>query len=83
MLAGQENKCRIRRRGNHARTGKNSYNGNNRTAHGCFRLSSKRRHAMGEKGSKKDKNKAQKQKQQQLEKKKEQEKAKLPSKKPA
>ena len=43
----------------------------------------KRRDAMGEKGSKKDKNKAGKQKQEQLEKKKEQQKAKLPAKKPA
>jgi Ni,Fe-hydrogenase III small subunit len=42
-----------------------------------------RRHAMGEKGSKKDKNKADKQKQGQLEKKKEQQKTKLPAKKPA
>ena len=43
----------------------------------------KRRDAMGEKRSKKDKNKADKQKQEQLEKKKEQKKAKLPAKKPA
>ena len=43
----------------------------------------KRRHAMGEKGSKKDKNKAKKQKQEQLEKKKEQQKNKLPAKTPA
>ena len=43
----------------------------------------KRRHAMGEKGSKKDRNKADKQKQEQLEKKKEHQKAKLPAKKPA
>src|SRR5450759_886611 len=42
-----------------------------------------RRHAMGEKGSKKDKNKADKQKKGQLEKKKEQQKTKLPAKKPA
>jgi len=74
---------KIRRHRIHANAGKNGYNGNNRAAHGCFRLSSKRRHAMGEKGSKKDKEKAQKQKQQQLEKKKEQNKSKLPAKKPA
>jgi hypothetical protein len=43
----------------------------------------KRRHAMGERGSKKDKNKADKQKLEQLEKKKEQQKNKLPDKKPA
>jgi hypothetical protein len=43
----------------------------------------KRRHSMGDKRSKKDKNKADKQKQGQMEKKKEQQKAKLPSKKPA
>jgi hypothetical protein len=42
-----------------------------------------RRHVMGERGSKKDKNKASKQKQEQLEKKKEQQKNKLPAKKPA
>jgi hypothetical protein len=41
----------------------------------------KRRHVMGEKGSKKDKEKAQKQKQTQVEKKKEQQKNKLPAKK--
>jgi hypothetical protein len=46
-------------------------------------LNQKRRHAMGEKRSKKDKNKADKQKKDKLEKKKEQQKAKLPSKKPA
>jgi hypothetical protein len=44
--------------------------------------SKKRRHIMGEKGSKKDKEKAQKQKQTQIEKKKEQQKNKLPVKKP-
>jgi hypothetical protein len=43
---------------------------------------SKRRHAMGEKGSKKDKNKANKQKQEKNEKKKEQQISKLPAKKP-
>jgi len=43
----------------------------------------KRRHTMGEKGSKKDKNKANKQKKEQLDKKKEQQKNKLPAKKPA
>jgi hypothetical protein len=43
----------------------------------------KRRRAMGEKNSKKDKNKANKQRQDQLEKKKEQKKNKLPAKKPA
>jgi hypothetical protein len=43
----------------------------------------KRRHAMGEKGSKKDKNKADKQKQEQNKKKEDQQKAKLPAKKPA
>ena len=42
-----------------------------------------RRHAMGEKNSKKDKNKADKQKQEQAEKKKEQQKNKLPTKKVA
>jgi hypothetical protein len=42
-----------------------------------------RRNAMGEKGSKKDKNKAQKQKKEQLEKKQEQHNNKLPNKKPA
>lgn len=42
----------------------------------------KRRHTMGEKGSKKDKNKAIKQKQKQLEKKQEQKKSKQPTKKP-
>lgn len=41
-----------------------------------------RRHVMGEKGSKKDKDKAKKQKQQQIVKKQEQQKAKLPAKKP-
>jgi hypothetical protein len=55
---------------------------------GCLPLSGlvvhdKRRYAMGEKRSKKDKNKAQKQKQQQLEKKEEEKKNKLPVKKPA
>jgi hypothetical protein len=44
---------------------------------------SKRRHTMGEKGGKKDKNKADKQKQKQQEKKQEQHKNKLPSKKPS
>lgn len=43
----------------------------------------KRRYAMGEKNSKKDKNKASKQKQDQIEKKNEKKKAKLPDKKPA
>ncbi len=43
----------------------------------------KRRHIMGERGSKKDKAKAEKQKQSQIEKKKEQQKNKLPAKKPA
>jgi hypothetical protein len=57
-------------------------------ARGCLPLPGpvvhhKRRHAMGEKGSKKDKNKANKQKQEQLEKKKEQQKNKLPAKTPA
>jgi hypothetical protein len=42
----------------------------------------KRRLAMGEKGSKKDRNKADKQKKTQIEKKKEQQKTKLPAKKP-
>jgi len=42
-----------------------------------------RRDAMGDKGSKKDKNKANKQKKQQVEKKKEQQNTKLPAKKPA
>jgi hypothetical protein len=42
-----------------------------------------RRHAMGDKRSKKDKNKVEKQKQEQAEKKKEQQKAKLPVKKPS
>jgi hypothetical protein len=42
-----------------------------------------RRHVMGEKRSKKDKNKADKQKQVQIEKKKDQQKSKLPTKKPA
>jgi|BarGraNGADG00212_2_1021979.scaffolds.fasta_scaffold164607_1 hypothetical protein len=57
-------------------------------APGCLPLSGKvlhqkRRLAMGEKGSKKDKNKADKQKKEQLEKKKEQQKTKLPANKPA
>jgi len=57
-------------------------------ASGCLPLPGqlvhqKRRHAMGEKGSKKDKNKAAKQKKMKLEKKKEQQKNKLPAKKPA
>jgi hypothetical protein len=57
-------------------------------APGCLPLSGKvvhqeRRHVMGDKRSKKDKNKAEKQKQEQLEKKKEQKKTKLPAKKPA
>jgi len=43
----------------------------------------RRRHSMGERGSKKDKNKAEKQKKDQLEKKKEEQKNKLPAKKPA
>jgi hypothetical protein len=43
----------------------------------------KRRNAMGEKGSKKDKNKASKQKKEQLEKKKEQQRRKQPAKKTA
>ena len=42
----------------------------------------KRRHLMGERGSKKDKNKAEKQKLEQVEKKKEQQKSKQPAKKP-
>ena len=42
-----------------------------------------RRHAMGDKRSKKDKSKAEKQKQAQIEKKKEEQKTKLPAKKPA
>ena len=57
-------------------------------ASGCLSISGqagqpKRRQAMGERGSKKDKEKAKKQKQQQVEKKKEQQKTKLPAKKPA
>ena len=43
----------------------------------------KRRHAMGDKRSKKDKNKADKQKQEQLAKKNEQQKSKQPVKKPS
>ena len=46
-------------------------------------LHPKRRYAVGETGSKKDKNKAKKQKEEQLEKKKEQQKTTLPVKKPA
>jgi hypothetical protein len=46
-------------------------------------LHPERRHTMGEKGSKKDKEKAGKQKQEQLEKKKEQKKSKMPVKKTA
>jgi len=42
-----------------------------------------RRHLMGDKGGKKDKNKADKQKQNQEKKKQEQQKSKLPTKKPA
>jgi len=42
-----------------------------------------RRRAMGEKGSKKDREKAKKQKQEKLDKKKEQQKSKLPAKKVA
>ena len=45
-------------------------------------LHDKRRLAMGETGSKKDKEKAKKQKQQQNQKKQEQQKSKLPAKKP-
>jgi hypothetical protein len=56
-------------------------------ARGCLPLPGqvvrqKRRHTMGDKRSKKDKNKANKQKQEQLEKKNEQQKNKLPVKKP-
>jgi hypothetical protein len=57
-------------------------------APGCLPLpghiaTSKRRHVMGEKGGKKDKNKADKQKKVQIEKKKDQQKAKSPVKKPS
>jgi len=56
-------------------------------ARGCLHLHGqvarqKRRLAMGDKRSKKDKNKAEKQKQEQLKKKEEQQKSKLPVKKP-
>lgn len=46
-------------------------------------LTLQRRNAMGEKGSKKDKDKARKQKEEQQKKKQEQQQSKLPAKKPA